>query len=55
LSVRATFAAAHGGPIPLALPSTINEHYSQLDSQMILAVTTAVVAYARTVKPEDLK
>jgi hypothetical protein len=33
-----------------------NEHYSQLDSQMILAITTAVVAYiARTVKPEDLK
>ncbi len=33
-----------------------NEHYSQLDSQMILAVTTAVVAYiARTIKPEDLK
>ena len=31
-----------------------NEHYSQLDSQMILAVTTAVVAYiARTIKPED--
>jgi hypothetical protein len=31
-------------------------HYSQLDSQMILAITTAVVAYiARTVKPEDLK
>lgn len=33
-----------------------NEHYGQLDSQMILAVTTAVVAYiARTVNPEDLK
>jgi hypothetical protein len=33
-----------------------NEHYGQLDSQMILAVTTAVVAYiARTVRPEDLK
>lgn len=33
-----------------------NEHYSQLDSQMILAVTTAVVAYiARTIKPEDMK
>lgn len=33
-----------------------NEHYSQLDSQMILAITTAVVAYiARTLKPEDLK
>jgi len=33
-----------------------NEHYSQLDSQMILAVTTAVVAYiARTIKPGDLK
>jgi hypothetical protein len=33
-----------------------NEHYSQLDSQMILAVTTAIVAYiARTIKPEDLK
>jgi hypothetical protein len=33
-----------------------NEHYSQLDSQMILAVTTAVVAYiARSIKPEDLK
>ncbi len=33
-----------------------NEHYSQLDSQMILAVTMAVVAYiARNVKPEDLK
>ena len=33
-----------------------NEHSSQLDSQMILAVTTAVVAYiARNIKPEDLK
>jgi hypothetical protein len=33
-----------------------NEHYSQLDSQMILALTTAVVAYiARTIRPEDLK
>jgi hypothetical protein len=33
-----------------------NEHYSQLDSQMILAITTAVVAYiARTIKPEDMK
>lgn len=33
-----------------------NEHYSQLDSQMILAVTTAVVGYvARSIKPEDLK
>lgn len=33
-----------------------NEHYSQLDSQMILAVTTAVVAYiARIIRPEDLK
>jgi hypothetical protein len=33
-----------------------NEHYSQLDSQMILAVTTAVVAYiARTIMSEDLK
>ena len=33
-----------------------NEHYSQLDSQMILAITTAVVAYiTRTIKPEDLK
>jgi hypothetical protein len=31
-------------------------HYSQFDSQMILAITTAVVAYiARTLKPEDLK
>jgi len=31
-------------------------HYSQFDSQMILAITTAVVAYiARTMKPEDLK
>lgn len=33
-----------------------NAHFSQLDSQMVLAVTTAVVAYiARTIKPEDLK
>lgn len=33
-----------------------NEHYSQLDSQMILAVTMAVVAYiARILKPEDMK
>jgi hypothetical protein len=33
-----------------------NEHYSQMDSQMILAVTTAVVAYiARTMRPEDVK
>jgi len=33
-----------------------NAHYSQLDSQMILAVTTAVVAYiARNLKPEELK
>jgi hypothetical protein len=33
-----------------------NEHYSQLDSQMILAITTAVVAYVvRTIKPEDMK
>ncbi len=33
-----------------------NEHYSQLDSQMILAVTTAVVAYiARAINPVELK
>jgi len=33
-----------------------NAHFSQFDSQMIIAVTTAVVAYiARTVPPEDLK
>lgn len=32
-----------------------NAHFSQLDSQMILAITTTVVAYiARTLKPEDL-
>ncbi len=33
-----------------------NEHFSQFDSQMIIAVTTAIIAYiARTLSPEDLK
>jgi hypothetical protein len=33
-----------------------NNHYGQLESQMILAIATAVVAYvARTLSPEDLK
>lgn len=32
-----------------------NAHYSQMDSQMILAITTAVVAYIiRTFKPEEM-
>jgi hypothetical protein len=35
---------------------SLSAHYSQLDSQMILAITTAVVAYiARTVDPVELK